>query len=200
MDRGCRGRESVHVCRIHPWTQATVRHWKSRRKSGEKARRRGLGVLVYALRSDRLSNPAEPLVDQPRRPLKPRIRHLLEGRKTRLPALAKAPLQRCFPHRRGSPGNLRRGWRRGRAVTAWGCQQSAVAIVDRSCCASRPAVRPRAVLPHGSELPMPRRLTFVAPILGFTHSDAACASASCLRLAAYAGSRGTGSPSLSSCP
>jgi hypothetical protein len=37
-------------------------------------------------------------------------------------------------------------------------------------------------------------------ILGFTHSDAAGTSASCLRLAAYAGSRGTGSPSLSSCP
>ena len=42
---------------------------------------------------------------------------------------------------------------------------------------------------------MPHRRTFATGILPFAHSDAACASPSWLRLAAYAGSRGTGSPS-----
>jgi len=48
---------------------------------------------------------------------------------------------------------------------------------------------------RGSGLPMPRRRTFAAPILGFAHSDADYASPSWLRLSAYAGSRGMGSPS-----
>jgi hypothetical protein len=48
---------------------------------------------------------------------------------------------------------------------------------------------------------MPHRRTFATGILPFAHSDAACASQSAcaspswLRLAAYAGSWGTGSPS-----
>jgi hypothetical protein len=42
---------------------------------------------------------------------------------------------------------------------------------------------------------MPRRRTLAPNILFFARSDAAFASASCLRSAAYAGSRGTGSPS-----
>ena len=50
----------------------------------------------------------------------------------------------------------------------------------------------------GSELPVPRRRTFAAGIVPAAHSNAAGASPSWLRLAAYAGSRGTGSSSLSS--
>jgi hypothetical protein len=46
--------------------------------------------------------------------------------------------------------------------------------------------------------PVPRRRTFASGILPAAHSNAACASPSWLRLASYAGSRGTGSPSLSS--
>jgi len=46
---------------------------------------------------------------------------------------------------------------------------------------------------------MPRRRTFEDAIVASSHSDAAFASPSWLRSAAYAGSRGTGSPSLSSC-
>jgi hypothetical protein len=61
-------------------------------------------------------------------------------------------------------------------------------------------VRPRADRVRGSGLPMPRRRTFATDILSFAPSDAACASPSWLRWASYAGSRGTGSPSLSSCP
>ncbi len=44
---------------------------------------------------------------------------------------------------------------------------------------------------------MPRRRTFEDAILASSHSDAAGASPSWLRLAAYAGSRGMGNPSLS---
>jgi len=43
---------------------------------------------------------------------------------------------------------------------------------------------------------MPHRRTFAAGLQPFAHSDAACASPSWLRLASYAGSRGTGNPSL----
>jgi hypothetical protein len=52
---------------------------------------------------------------------------------------------------------------------------------------------------QGSGLPVPRRRTFAQGILPFAHSDAAFASPSWLRSAAYAGSRGTGSPELSPC-
>jgi len=41
---------------------------------------------------------------------------------------------------------------------------------------------------------MPRRRTFASAIVASAHSDAAYASPSRLRLAAYAGSRGTGGP------
>jgi hypothetical protein len=51
---------------------------------------------------------------------------------------------------------------------------------------------------EGSGLPVPRRRPFASGILPSAHSDAAIASPSWLRLAAYAGSRGTGSPELSS--
>ena len=43
---------------------------------------------------------------------------------------------------------------------------------------------------------MPRRRTFATGIPSFTHPDAAGASPSWLRLATYAGLRGTDSPSL----
>ena len=46
---------------------------------------------------------------------------------------------------------------------------------------------------------MPHRRTFASAIVASAHSDAAGASPSWLRLAAYAGSWGTGNPSLSSC-
>jgi hypothetical protein len=45
---------------------------------------------------------------------------------------------------------------------------------------------------------MPHRRTFEDAIVASSHSDVAGASPSWLRLAAYAGSRGTGNPSLSS--
>ena len=44
-------------------------------------------------------------------------------------------------------------------------------------------------------MPTPRRRTFAAGILPFAHSDAARAAQSLLRLSAYAGSRGVGTPS-----
>ena len=47
---------------------------------------------------------------------------------------------------------------------------------------------------------MPRRRTFSPDILSFAHSDADIAPPSWLRSSSYAGSRGTASPSLSSCP
>jgi hypothetical protein len=47
----------------------------------------------------------------------------------------------------------------------------------------------------GSGLPMPRRRTFAPGILPCAHSDADCAPQSLLRLSAYAGLRGMGSPS-----
>ena len=59
---------------------------------------------------------------------------------------------------------------------------------------SRKRWGPRVVRRSG--LPVPHRRSFAQDILSFAHSDAACASPSWLRLAAYAGSRGTGSPSL----
>jgi hypothetical protein len=43
---------------------------------------------------------------------------------------------------------------------------------------------------------MPHRRTFATGILPFAHSDAACALGILPSLAANAGSRGTGSPSL----
>jgi hypothetical protein len=63
----------------------------------------------------------------------------------------------------------------------------------------KPPSRERYGLPLlGSGPPVPRRRPFASGILPVAHSDAAGASPSWLRLAAYAGSRGTGSPSLSS--
>ena len=53
---------------------------------------------------------------------------------------------------------------------------------------------------EGSGLPVPRRRPFASGILPSAHSDAAIASPSWLRLAAYAGSRGTGSPELDFSP
>jgi len=57
-----------------------------------------------------------------------------------------------------------------------------------------------ADLPVGSGPPAPRRRSFATGILPAAHSDAAGASPSWLRWAAYAGSRGAGGPSLSSSP
>ena len=51
----------------------------------------------------------------------------------------------------------------------------------------------------GSGLPVPRRRALASGILPSARSTAAYASPSWLRVAADAGSRGTGSPSLSSC-
>ena len=48
---------------------------------------------------------------------------------------------------------------------------------------------------RGSGMPTPRRRTFAEGIVPSTHSDADCAPQSLLRLSAYAGSRGMGTPS-----
>jgi predicted dehydrogenase len=94
-------------------------------------------------------------------------------------------------HLVGSGDGDDRGRRSGGVVrgphAATGLRDSAGVIR----CDARPAAqadRPRALTVRGSGLPVPRRRTFVAPILGSTHSDAACASPSWLRLSSYAGS------------
>jgi hypothetical protein len=59
--------------------------------------------------------------------------------------------------------------------------------------------QPVSVHRGGSALPTPHRRTFADAVVASAHSDAAYASPSWLRLAAYAGSRGMANPSLSSC-
>ena len=92
-----------HAWCIHPWTPA-------RFDTRKRARRRGLGVLVYALRSGRRGDPADVLVDQRGRPLKPRFSLAKPAGKTGPRAPANPRIARLAGGR-GGRENLRR-WRR----------------------------------------------------------------------------------------
>ena len=115
-----------------------------------------------------------------------------EGRSSPRPR-RRSPRGRRSPAARRSQGHREAGswacpatgpaWLTTRLVPSWGQRQPAERLRAPGC---------------GSGLPMPRRRTFADALVASAHSDAAGASPSWLRLAAYAGSRGTGNPELRS--